>query len=165
MISFKILELNRFMAKLLKGEEFDEFLLREGFVKTYMEYRFQGRLFLEYFDAEKQEEKENQEYVLWREVKPFIFELIKGKRTPLAFQFNLLLPVGKAAELLAQHQVSVKEEDHPSLYLQLRFEHGVGRILSGASRDTFSMDKSMEETWDKEIKQMLLRMEIPVEVE
>lgn len=159
------MELNRFMAKLLKGEEFDEFLLSEGFIKTYMEYHFQGKLLREYFDTEEQETKANREYVLWSEVKPFMFDLIKGKRTPLAFQFNLLLPLEKITKLLNDNQVAIGAEEHPSLYLQLRFDHGVGRILTGASRNTFSLDRSMEETWDKEIKNMLLHMEIPVETE
>ena len=55
MVSLKILELNRFMARLLKSEAFDDFLLREGSVRTYMEYRFQGRLHKEYFETAEQE--------------------------------------------------------------------------------------------------------------
>ena len=42
--------MNRFMGKLLKGESFDGFLLKEGFLRTNIEYRFQGQLFAEYFD-------------------------------------------------------------------------------------------------------------------
>ena len=55
MISLKVLEMNRFMGKLLKGDNFDGFLLKDGFLRTGMEYRFQGRIFPEYFDMEEQE--------------------------------------------------------------------------------------------------------------
>lgn len=163
MISLKILEMNRFMGKLLKGENFDGFLLKEGFLRTSMEYRFQGRVFPEYFDTEEQE-KHTEEYAYWGEVKPFVFELVKGKRTPLAFSFTLLLTKNDTTELLARRSVNVGE-DSPSLFLQIRFEHGVGRIITGTARNTFTLDKSLDEAWDAEVKQFMRAMELAVEEE
>ncbi|MBQ8038572.1 MAG: hypothetical protein IJ274_01625 [Lachnospiraceae bacterium] len=163
MISLKILEMNRFMGKLLKGENFDGFLLKEGFLRTGMEYRFQGRVFPEYFDTEEQE-KYKEEYTYWGEVKPFVFELVKGKRTPLAFSFTLLLTKNDTTELLARRQVNVGE-DSPSLFLQIRFEHGMGRIVTGTARNMFTLDKSLDEAWDEEVKQIMKSMEIAVDME
>lgn len=163
MISLKILEMNRFMGKLLKGEHFDGFLLKEGFLRTGMEYRFQGRVFPEYFDSEEQE-KLSEEYTYWGEVKPFVFELVKGKRTPLAFSFTLLLTKSDTTQLLARRQVNVGE-DTPSLFLQVRFDHGVGHIVTGTARNTFTLDKSLDEAWDTEVKQILKAMELAVEEE
>ena len=163
MISLKILEMNRFMGKLLKGENFDGFLLKEGFLRTSMEYRFQGRVFPEYFDTEEQE-KHTEDYTYWGELKPFVFELVKGKRTPLAFAFTLLLSKDTTTELLARRSVNVGE-DSPSLFLQIRFEHGAGRIITGTARNTFTPDKSLDEAWDTEVKQLLKAMELAVEEE
>ena len=163
MISLKILEMNRFMGKLLKGENFDGFLLKEGFLRTSMEYRFQGRIFPDYFDTEEQKQYQ-EEYTFWGEVKPFVFELVKGKRTPLAFSFTLLLTKNDTAQLLARRSVNVGE-DSTSLLLQIRFEHGVGRMITGTARNTFTLDKSLEEAWDAEVKQLLLSMELAVEEE
>lgn len=161
MISLTILEMNRFMGKLLKGENFDGFLLKEGFLRTGMEYRFQGRVFPEYFDAEEQE-KHTEEYVYWGEVKPFVYELVKGKRTPLAFSFTLLLTKNDTSEVLARRQVTVGE-DSPSLFLHVRFEHGTGRIITGTARNIFTMDKTLDEAWDAEVKQFLKSMELAAE--
>ena len=163
MISLKILEMNRFMGKLLKGENFDGFLLKEGFLRTNIEYRFQGQLFAEYFDTSEQEKLEDK-YVYWGELRPTLFELIKGKRTPLAFSFTLLLTKNDTTELLARRQVSVGE-DTPSLFLQIRFDHGVGHIVTGTARNTFTLDKSLDEAWDAEIKQIIKAMELAVEEE
>ena len=161
MISLKILEMNRFMGKLLKGENFDGFLLKEGFLRTGMEYRFQGRVFPEYYDTEEQE-KYTEEYIYWGELKPFVFELVKGKRTPLAFSFTMLLTKNDTTQLLARRQVNVGE-DSPSLFLQVRFEYGMGRIITGTARNTFTLDKSLEEAWDTEVRQMMKAMELAVE--
>jgi len=163
LISLKILEMNRFMGKLLKGENFDGFLLKEGFLRTNMEYRFQGQLFAEYFDTSEQE-KLDERYVYWGELRPTLFELIKGKRTPLAFSFTLLLSKNDTIQLLSRRQVNVGE-DSPSLFLQIRFDHGLGHIVTGTARNTFTLDKSMEEAWDLEVKQILKAMELAVEEE
>jgi len=163
LISLSILEMNRFMGKLLKGENFDGFLLKEGFLRTGMEYRFQGRVFPEYFDTAEQE-LHTEAYTYWGEVKPFVFELVKGKRTPLAFSFTLLLTGNDTTEFLARHSVNVGE-DSPSLFLQIRFEHGAGHIVTGTARNTFTLDKSLEEAWDAEVRQLMKGMELAVEEE
>ena len=163
MISLKILEMNRFMGKLLKGDSFDGFLLKEGFLRTNMEYRFQGQLFTEYFDTAEQEKLE-EKYICWRELRPTVFELIKGRRTPLAFSFTFLLTKNATTEILAVRQVSVGA-DSPSLYLQVRFEHGTGHLVTGTARNTFTLDRSLEEAWDAEVKQILRTMELAVEEE
>ncbi|MBO5177524.1 MAG: hypothetical protein J6C07_08700 [Lachnospiraceae bacterium] len=163
MISLKILEMNRFMGKLLKGENFDGFLLKEGFLRTSIEYRFQGQLFTEYFDTEEQAKLE-EKYVYWGELRPTVFELIKGKRTPLAFSFTLLLTKNDTTQLLARRQVNVGE-DSPSLFLQIRFEHGTGHMVTGTARNVFTLDKSLEEAWDVEVRQLMKAMELTVEEE
>ena len=163
MSSLKILEMNRFMGKLLKGEDFDGFLLKEGFLRTNMEYRFSGQLFTDYFDTEEQK-RLDEKYVYWGELRPTLFELIKGKRTPLAFSFTLLLTGNDTAQMLARRQVNIGE-DSPSLFLQIRFEHGTGRIITGTARNTCTLDKSLEETWDAEVLQRMKAMELAVEEE
>ena len=163
MLSLKILEMNRFMGKLLKGESFDGFLLKEGFLRTNIEYRFQGQLYAEYFDTSGQEQLE-EKYVYWGELRPTVFELIKGKRTPLAFSFTLLMTKNDTAQLLARRQVNVGE-DSPSLFLQIRFDHGVGHIVTGTARNMFTLDKSLDEAWDAEVKQLMKAMELSVEEE
>ncbi len=163
MISLKILEMNRFMGKLLKAENFDGFLLKEGVLRTNIEYRFQGQLYTEYYDTEEQEKLEER-YIYWGELRPTVFELIKGKRTPLAFSFTLLLTKNDTAALLAKRQVKVGE-DSPSLFLQIRFEHGTGHIVTGTARNTFTLDKSLDEAWDAEIKMLMKGMELGTEEE
>lgn len=155
--------MNRFMGKLLKGEDFDGFLLKEGFLRTNMEYRFSGQLFTDYFDTEEQK-RLDEKYVYWGELRPTLFELIKGKRTPLAFSFTLLLTGNDTAQMLARRQVNIGE-DSPSLFLQIRFEHGTGRIITGTARNTFTLDKSLEEAWDAEVLQRMKAMELAVEEE
>ena len=105
-----------------------------------------------------------EKYVYWGELRPTVFELIKGKRTPLAFSFTLLLTKNDTMQLLARRSVQVGE-DSPSLFLQVRFEHGTGRIITGTARNMFTLDRTLDEAWDEEIKQVMLAMELAVEEE
>ena len=155
--------MNKCMGKLLKGDAFDSFLLKEGFLRTNMEFRFQGKQFLEYFEAKEQEQM-TQEYVFWKEIKPIVFELVKGKRTPLAFSFTLFLTKEQRDELFVREAVTIGE-DNPTLFLQIRFEHGVGRMITGTARNIFTLDRTLEEVWDLEVKRLLQQMEIVVEQE
>ena len=75
-----------------------------------------------------------------------------------------MLTQNATAELLARRQVNVGE-DSPSLYLQIRFEHGTGHIVTGTARNTFTLDKSLEEAWDAEVRQLMKAMELTVEEE
>ncbi len=163
MISLKITEMNRFMTKLLKGSDFDAFLMQEGFVRTAMEYRFSGRIFAEYFDTEEREQR-TEEYVTWAEIKPLVFELVKGKKTPLAFSFTLLLSGPEAEAFIEKYHISMDGEK-ASLYLQIRFERGTGRVVTGTARTRFSFDRSLDEAWDAEAEERFRRMELVVEKE
>ena len=106
----------------------------------------------------------DQKYVYWGELRPTVFELIKGKRTPLAFSFTLLLTKNDTTQILARRQVTVGE-DLPSLFLQVRFDHSVGHMVTGTARNTFTLDKSLDEAWDAEVRQLMKAMELAVEEE
>ena len=120
-------------------------------------------MFPENFDTDEQENLK-EKYIYWGELKPVVFGLIKGKHTPLAFSFTLLLPKNDTAKLLARRQVNVGE-DAPSLFLQIRFEHGTGHAVTGTARNTFTLDKTLEVVWDEEVKQLFQAMELAVEEE
>lgn len=164
MISLKILELNRFMAGLLKSDAFDTLWLREGYVRTYMEYRFQGRLYPEFYDTEEAEALQGRSCALWREVRPVVLELVKGRRTPLAFRLEFQLPEEEVGKVLERSGLVLREEP-PSMHLQLRFEHGTGRIVTGIARTAFSMDSSPDAAWDAEVQRRLRELAIAVERE
>lgn len=152
------------MAMLLKGEAFDRLLLREGMVRTYMEYRFFGKRFSDYYEAGEQEQYQGREFVSWSEAKPFFLELIRGKRTPLAIQLQLQLPKEDTSQLLSDVKRSSGEE-LPTLLLMLRYENGIARLLTGVSKQAFSLDRSVEEAWDAGARELLRALEIAVEEE
>ena len=90
MIALQIQDIKSFMSKLLLSQTFDQFLLVEGSITTYNTFRIEGRLHKDFFTEEEREEKgmASRDFSLWKDVKPFCLELIKGKKTPLGFKFT-----------------------------------------------------------------------------
>ena len=82
MIAVKIQDIKDFMAKLLIGNAFDSFWLSEASVTTSVTYSIEGNLHEGFFDTEenRQLQEEGRNYALWRDIKPFCFSIIKGKK-------------------------------------------------------------------------------------
>ena len=83
MIAFSLTNIKDFMSHLLLNETFDHFSFIEGEITTFNTFHIDGFIKKEFFDSNSV----LPEYSYWKNVRNFCFSLIKGKRTPLAFQF------------------------------------------------------------------------------
>ncbi len=155
---FKITEMNRFMGKLLKSEAFDSFLLREGTIRTFMDFVYSGEIRADYYDPEERESFGLQKYARWSDVKESILGLIRGKHTPLYIQLSFL------ADDEMKTKVSGGEEQGTfSLGMGFTYKNGSAAIITGTYRNTFSMDKELEKKWDVAVERFLTDNEINFE--
>lgn len=104
-------------------------------------------------------EKDN--YVLWKRVRPFFFDLTKGKNTPLSFRIVFRLAPHNVAKLLMQSGISLTAEDVDGLFLNIRFDENGLYCISGTSLRIFSLDKSLEHAWDAMLEKFFRKKEIP----
>lgn len=163
MVALQIQDIKIFMNKLLLSQTFDNFLLVEGSITTYNTFRIEGRVHKDFFSAEEIEEKnlENREFSLWKEVKAFCLELIKGKKTPLGFKFTFQLSKENTAKLLTSSGItSIQPENIAGLLLNIRYDNGVLNIITATNLNLFTLDKSLEHAWDDMIKRFLKQQEI-----
>ena len=151
------------MNKLLLSQTFDNFLLVEGSITTYNTFRFEGRVHKDFFSAEEIEEKnlENRDFSLWKEVKPFCLELIKGKKTPLGFKLTFQLSKENTAKLLASSGItSIQPENISGLLLNIRYDNGALNVITATNLNLFTLDKTLEHAWDDMVKRFLKQQEI-----
>ncbi len=163
MIALQIQDIKNFMSKFLLSQTFDNFLLVEGSITTYNTFRIEGRLHKDFFTNEEIEEKglENREFSLWKEVKPFCLELIKGKKTPLGFKFTFQLSKENTAKLLASSGItSIQLENVSGLLLNVRYDNGSLNVITATNLNLFTLDKSLEHAWDDMVKRFLKQQEI-----
>lgn len=163
MIALQIQDIKIFMNKLLLLQTFDNFLLVEGSITTYNTFRIEGRIHKDFFTEEEADERglHNREFSLWKEVKPFCLELIKGKKTPLCFKFTFQLSKENTAKLLTSSGItSIHPENVSGLLLNIRYDNGALNVITATNLNLFTLDKSLEHAWDDMVKRFLKQQEI-----
>ena len=161
MIALALTDVKECMGKLLLSETFDPFYFIEGEIVTFSTFTMDGYLKKDFFDAENDPERE---YALWKDVREFCFSIIKGKRTPLSFKFVLGLSDSNIEKLLLQQELDFKPQDVRGLYINLKYDGQNLQCVTGTAMNLFSMDKSLEQAWDKMVQKFFTQKEIKYEV-
>ena len=94
------------MAKLLTEDCFDSFLLEKASVSCAVSYEIDGRVNPEFY---QDDETPDAAYLFlpWKSIRPVLFQMIRGKHTPLSFKFVL--------HLMPQYVPGVMKGADPSL--------------------------------------------------
>lgn len=160
MISLKLTNRKEFMKHLLLSETFDHFLFIEGEITTFNKFTIDGYLQKDFF-----EEETTLEFSFWKQIREFCFSIIKGKRTPLNFKFIFSLSPENIAKLISQNDLDFQPQDVQGLYLNFRFNGADMQCITGTSLKTFSMDKSLEQAWDKMVQKFFAQKGIEYELD
>lgn len=160
MISLKLTTRKMFMKHLLLTETFDHFLFIEGEITTFNTFTIDGYLHKDFF-----EEEPPLSFSFWKHLREFCFSIIKGKRTPLQFKFVFSLSPENIAKLISQNELNFHPQDVQGLYLNLRFNGTDLQCITGTSLKTFTLDKSLEQAWDKMVQKFFSQKGIEYELE
>ena len=156
MVMIEIENIKKFMAGFLGGNLFDDFFMSEGKLSMNIAYEFDGKILKEFYDTEEWEEMKTYPYVMWQEEKEKIFSLVKGKKTPLSFQFVMMLKPDLVSNILAKYNLAIREDEVAGLFINILYDRQGLKCTAGVSRKTFVLDKTLEEAWDQEVKERFL---------
>ena len=159
MIALQITELKTFMNALLRTEAFDDFLLQEATLQMAIGYVFDGHINKDFF-GEDSADATQMDFVTYGEVRPTLFELIKGKRTPLGLQLVLQLSPERSAILFPD---GLSKYAIKGLNLNIRYDGSKVILTSGINYATFSLDKTPELIWDEALMRLLEQVGIAYE--
>ncbi len=157
MISLQITDLKQFMHIFLRCETFDSFDFEEGFIKLGYTVHLDGHINADYYEGEK---LPLGNFLAFRDIRPIIFEHIKGKKMPVSFQFVLHASTEYTHNLITKLALSIDPETVSALLFTVRFDHGKLSILTGTAFTTFVPDKSLEHAWDQNFKKSLDNLSI-----
>ncbi len=161
MLAIKILDLKQFMNLLLLEDTFDRFLLSEASIKTSISYHIDGKTNLDFFDNEEREQCTK--YCYYKDQRPFLLSLMKGKKTPLSFRIVFLLAPSNVEKLIAMNHLPYDSTDINGLFFNLHFEQGTLTCTSGTSLKIFTLDKTLEQVWEHNLKAFLKSKQIAFE--
>lgn len=165
MKAYEITNVKTFMAKLLSTDTFYQFLLEEGTITTFNKFILDGKLIKEFYSNEELETQADYayEFSTWEKMQPICFSLIKGKNTPLAFQFVLHLKNELHQDVLSQDETTLKDTDIKAFVLNIRYQQGKLILTTATAFHTFLLDKSADTLWDQYIKHFLIQHNLPFE--
>lgn len=158
MLSLKINDVKFTMAHLLLKDTFDEFLLEEAKALTFAMFQINGKRNLNWFD-----EKENQlpNLLYWREARGFLFDCIKGKKTPEYMKISLKASSEAAGKLLENSGVYSRYlNEKPDMYIQIKFDKGELTMVTCITHKEFTMDKTLDIGWDDAVKEWIRTLKI-----
>jgi hypothetical protein len=157
MLSVQITDIKDCMYKLLSQDIFDRFCLVEAGIRMGITYLLDGHKNSDFYDPDPEEAgTDNEEYCLWKDVRPLIYQIIRGKRQPISFKIILAFPKKSINYYIRESRCSFRAEDVEGIYLNILFEPGNLRITTGISCRVFSMDRSLEQCVDDHVKAFLV---------
>lgn len=165
MIAIRIKNIKQFMGRLLGGEDFDSFLLEQAVISTYNTFTIDGRQNRDFYTSEEWEDKDIRpfEFTAWKSIRPICFELIKGKRTPTAFQFVLHLIPDYTASILEKGDTTVTADQVKAFVLSIKYDGTALTLITGTAFHTFLMDRTPDALWDRTVRQFLTKRQIDYE--
>jgi hypothetical protein len=165
MLALQIDETGPFMSRLLLRDSFDRFLVSSATITTFTTFSIDGNYHPDLYDTDTITETETpavsgEDNISWKSIRPFCLQIMKGKRLPLSFQIVLFLPHGQVLPFLERHELSADPESIFGLFLNIHYKNRTLTVTTGTSVRGFSMDRSIEQAWDADVRDMLKEQEI-----
>jgi len=167
MVAIEIKNIKEFMNHFLGKESFDSFFLEEASITTFNTFHIDGHRVKEYYDgtdANGNEMEMPEDFSTWKEMRPICYSLIKGRRTPVSMKFTLLAGTHYMESLKNRAETSANADKIKALAVNVRFENGMLRLITGSSYHTFVMDKTIDNVWDGDFVSSLTAMGIAFEL-
>jgi len=165
MILLKITDIKNFMNKLLINDTFDKFLLSEASVKSFSSFTIDGHINKGYYSSSELQDlkdayaKENRVFsekmIRWESIKPNVFNLIKGNKTPLFFKISFCMADENIEKFLNSKDFALTINDIGNLTINVKYENEELVVITGVTLTTFTLDKSLENEFDSMVKKFL----------
>ena len=150
---FKAYETKQFMSELLKSDTFDTFEVKLVDIETFIKISLNCKINKTFFDLNEQENIKN-DFALWKDIKPIVYKIIKGKKLPKNLKIVLSLPKDLVKEI---------SSSSTTMFLNIIYENKEIVCITGISEKVFSLDKSSEQKWDNTIKTFFKKHNILME--
>ena len=160
MIALNIQDIKSFTSNLFVHEMFDEFLMSEMDISMAQTIHIDGELNKDWFTNDEEEVLAGRKIAKWNEIKPLAYQMIRGKKTPLAFKIIFQLNEIQLAKVIEKSGSSFQLGDVNALFIHVKFDKNGLSIITGSSIKVFTMDKSLEHYWDDTVKLMMKKYKI-----
>ena len=122
MLSLTIKDLKQFMNKLLISDTFDGMCLSEAYICTGCSYTIDGKLNTHFYNEDELNSMPSARYTSWKNIKPFAFSIIKGRKVPELLKITFVLPEAVVAKLILDTDLNFDPDCVNGLFLNVRYQ-------------------------------------------
>ena len=155
MIALSLTDLKTATGCIFTKDTFDYFLVKEITITTSNTFIIDGKLHKDYYNEDELSELRDPNYSDWKSLRPFSYDLIKGKKLPESFKIVLFLSDENVERFLNSNHFPYKASDIGGLYLHFRYENKKLMAVSGTSLNFFTLEKTIDQAWDDMLKKIL----------
>lgn len=149
MTSIEIKDVKNFMSQLLVKDTYDKLLVSEITLTTGNTYTINGQINKSFYSEDELSALPDKEYATWESFRQTCFSLIKGSKTPSFFKIIFLLPGNMVEELISSNHLDFNKNDIKALFINLKYQDGKLSCVTGTSLSIFTLDKSLENAFDR----------------
>ena len=163
MLALKITDLKYFTNKLFIGEVFDRFWLNEASITTFCTFTIDGELQQDFFDSDEKEilTSNARTHALWKDLKPYCFSIIRGKRTPLCFK--IVFQLSPERFFSRTNDIACLSPEVSGLFLNIQFKNHLLVCTTGVSLKNFVPGTRPDTIWDTKILEFFRKNQIAFE--
>lgn len=151
MIAIHISDIGEFMNQLLKTPLFDHFLLQEASILCASLHQIDGRINKDYFSSAELLELHLQDltFLPFSELRPICLQLMKGRKKPGFFKFVFLLSPENQKNTLIRSGSHFSSDEISGMFLNIMYKNGILTCTTAISYSKFTMDKTLDQEWDR----------------
>lgn len=165
MIALRLPDIRTTTNKLFAAEDFDAFLVSEVSLSTFCSFQIDGRIPSDYYSEEEQTSLIDKQTIAWKQLRPLMYQLIKGNRLPGQFKIVFRLNGHNVDKFIKQTGLPYSAADIGGLFLNIRYQNGNISAYTGTSLNIFDLSKQLDHEWDRMVKGFFKQRQIPFEEE
>lgn len=149
MISEHINNVKDFMSRLLVGNDFDIFEVVSVSITTFNTFTIDGHVHKNFYSKDEYDALSEKNLSLWKSLKPFCYNVIKGHNTPLKLKIIFKMPDDITKNIAAKTELNI--ENIEGLFLNISFENDSLTCVTGTSLKILDFSKDTEKEFDRYI--------------
>ena len=167
MLAVRITDTRDFMKKLLTQDLFDTFLFSEAVITTFTTFTIDGTWHPDYYEEQGTDADSSASSIpkalTWKLIRPVLFDMIKGRHTPVSFRIVLRLADYNVESLLTSASVPMDASQVAGLFLNLNYQNNTVTCTTGTSLLVFTLDKTLDGVWDEMVLRFFRSRQIDYE--
>lgn len=134
------------MNELLLGKGFDKLEMRSCEITTNVSYKIDGIINKQWYETPYEN---GASYIKWADIKPTVFNIIKGKKSPKTMKLVFSMSRENMEEL---------HSNAAACFLNLAYENDTASVITATMQKQFALDKSLDMVWDDSVRKFLGRI-------